>query len=89
MRLREQAARSFTEELYSEQLEFQTSLLLRCTKLYNDDVLLLTEHPKHVEMIKSMGIKHRKEESKVRDVEEIYAREYQDLDEFNEGPLEE
>ena len=56
MRLKESAARNFVNELYKEQIEYQTSLLLRCTKLYSDEVILLTEQAEHVDLIKGKAI---------------------------------
>ena len=86
MRLKESAARNFVNELYKEQIEYQTSLLLRCTKLYSDEVILLTEQAEHVDLIKSKAVQHRKEQTEIRDIDAIYKREF---DEVTACPLEE
>jgi len=47
-RLKERAAEDHPDELYKENLDLQTSLLLTCTKLYSKDVLSLVDYPTHV-----------------------------------------
>ena len=56
-RLKESAAREFTEELYKEHLDFQTSLLCTCTKLYSKNVLMLLDFPSHVDVVKERAMR--------------------------------
>ena len=48
-RLREVAAEVFSQELYGDQMEYQASILRRCTKLYNKGVGLIVDLPYHVD----------------------------------------
>ena len=79
LRLKEAGARDFENELYQEQIEFQTSILLRCTKVFNKEVLLLVDHPTHVDSIKAKAIESRQmsqAQATLRDIDQIYTREY-------------
>lgn len=72
-RLKETGARDFAEELYSEQLDLQTSLTLTCAKLYNKEVLTLVDFPEHVEKIKARAMDKTRP---APDMDQIYARRY-------------
>ena len=70
-RLREVAADLYKEELYGDQMDYQASILRRCTKLYKKGTALLVDPPCHVD-----SVKRKAQGSDVRDFDDIYKREY-------------
>ena len=54
-------------------MEFQASILRKCTKLYNKGVALLVDPPNHVDKIKKLA---KNEQDSLRDFDEIYTRKF-------------
>lgn len=63
--------------MFREQIDLQTSLLLRCTKLFSKEVLLLVDHPTHVDSIKGRAMASKQSETAhLPEVDDIYTRQY-------------